>query len=96
MFIASLFSIDGFSQEDQDQEQILNIMSCSQRGRLDEQRCTLSPAKTGQIKKTAPLDDLSQTVDRKQGQRFEEMRLTLPGLNNQVLDFRLLRMQCMY
>lgn len=43
--------ISNFQQE-QEQEQILNIMSRSQRGRMDGQCCTLSPAKTAHVKTT--------------------------------------------
>ncbi len=39
-------------QEAPEHEQMLNIMSSSQRGRMDEQRCSLSPVKTGPIKTT--------------------------------------------
>ena len=41
-------------QEAREHEQINNIMSYSQRGRMDEQRCSLSPLITEPVKTTAP------------------------------------------
>lgn len=46
------FSLPNVKQESQELEQILNAMSHSQRGRMEEQRCTLSPVKTRQVKNT--------------------------------------------
>lgn len=48
-----IFLLAGDQQEPPEQEQILKIMSYSQRGRMDEQRCVLSPVKTGQTKNTS-------------------------------------------
>ncbi|XP_047426986.1 uncharacterized protein LOC124997373 isoform X2 [Mugil cephalus] len=71
--------------ESPEQEQILNILSRSQRGRMDEQCCTLSPAKTAQIK-TTPTDSSkeksSHNSDRKNGQHLDP-RVSLPGFNYQ-------------
>lgn len=47
-----LFLVTDVQQEAPEHEQILNIMSYAQRGRMDEQRCSLNPVKTGQIKTT--------------------------------------------
>ncbi|XP_034749032.1 uncharacterized protein LOC117957424 isoform X2 [Etheostoma cragini] len=57
-------------------EQILNIISDSQRGRMDEQRCSLSPVKTRQIKTTPAGSNYG-------GQHLNELRVSLPGLNYQ-------------
>lgn len=92
-------------------------MSYSQRGRMDEQRCTLSPVKTGQNKNAAkgwdrrqilsacmgPLvnwllivwtllltgsvhEEVSHRSDKKQRQFPDDLRVSLPRLNDQVLD----------
>ncbi|KAA8585241.1 hypothetical protein FQN60_003935 [Etheostoma spectabile] len=57
-------------------EEILNIISDSQRGRMNEQRCSLSPVKTRQIKTTPPGSNYG-------GQHLNELRVSLPGLNYQ-------------
>ncbi|XP_035852994.1 uncharacterized protein LOC116059438 isoform X2 [Sander lucioperca] len=62
--------------ETPEHEQILNIMSYSQRGRMDEQCCSLSPVKTGQIKTTPAGSNYG-------GQHLNELRVSLPGLNYQ-------------
>ncbi|XP_023260078.1 Purkinje cell protein 2 homolog [Seriola lalandi dorsalis] len=70
-------------EESPEQEQILNIMSFTQRGRMDEQRCTLSPVKTAQIKTTGSNHELSShTSDNKQGQRLDDLKVSLPGFNS--------------
>ncbi|XP_039680808.1 uncharacterized protein LOC120574510 isoform X2 [Perca fluviatilis] len=62
--------------ETPEHEQIINIMSYSQRGRMDEQRCSLSPVKTGLIK-TTPAGSIYG------GQHLNELRVSLQGLNYQ-------------
>ncbi|XP_074512479.1 uncharacterized protein LOC141780917 [Sebastes fasciatus] len=57
-------------------EQILNIMSYAQRGRMDEQRCSLNPVKTGQIKTTPAGSNYGQHLD-------DTLRVSLPGFNYQ-------------
>ncbi|XP_044037677.1 uncharacterized protein LOC122869107 isoform X2 [Siniperca chuatsi] len=67
-------------------EQILNIMSFSQRGQMDEQRCALSPVKTGQIKTTpagSSNEAFSHNVDNKQGKHLDKLQVSLPGFNYQ-------------
>ncbi|XP_053299268.1 uncharacterized protein LOC128458456 [Pleuronectes platessa] len=69
-----------------EQDQILNIMSLSGRGRMDEQRCTLSPAKTAQIKTTpagSNHKEFSHTLDNKQGQCLDNLKFSLAGINDQ-------------
>ncbi|XP_069380658.1 uncharacterized protein [Paralichthys olivaceus] len=65
-----------------EQEQFLNIMSHSQRGRMDEQRCSLSPVKTAQIK-TSPAGsnhkESSHTLGNKQGRCLDDMKVSLSG-----------------
>ena len=46
------FLLADVQQETAEHDQIANIVSYSQRGRMDEQRCSLSPVKTGQNKTT--------------------------------------------
>ncbi|KAM7387145.1 hypothetical protein PAMA_009658 [Pampus argenteus] len=71
--------------ETPEHEQIFNLLSYSQRGRMDDQCCALSPSKTAQIK-TSPSDSNSKnslhTSDDMQG-RFNDQRVSLPGLNYQ-------------
>ncbi|XP_040919561.1 uncharacterized protein LOC121199128 [Toxotes jaculatrix] len=55
-------------------------MSLSQRGRMDEQRCTLGPVKTAQIKTTPAGSDHE---NNKQGQRPDDFKLSLPGFNQE-------------
>ncbi|KAI3359184.1 hypothetical protein L3Q82_002709 [Scortum barcoo] len=65
-------------------EQILNIMSCSQRGRMDEQCCSLSPVKTSQTTLAGlDCDESSHTLYNKQGQHLDYLRVSLPGFNYQ-------------
>ncbi|XP_062264824.1 uncharacterized protein LOC133971476 isoform X4 [Platichthys flesus] len=69
-----------------EQDQILNIMSLSGRGRMDEQRCTLSPAKTAQIKTTpagSNHKEFSNTLDNKQGQCLDNLKFSLAGIKDQ-------------
>ncbi|AWP19087.1 putative G-protein-signaling modulator 2-like [Scophthalmus maximus] len=69
-----------------EQQQIFNMMSLSQRGRMDEQRCTLSPARTAKIKATptgSNCEEFSHTQDSKQGQSLNDLKVSLPGLNYQ-------------
>uniref|UniRef100_A0A667ZKQ5 Purkinje cell protein 2 n=1 Tax=Myripristis murdjan TaxID=586833 RepID=A0A667ZKQ5_9TELE len=72
-----------------EQEKILNIMNYSQRGRMDDQRCTLDPTKPAQKKNTSAdssNDDFFQTLANMQGHRLDDQRLTLaslPGFNQQ-------------
>ncbi|XP_020496541.3 uncharacterized protein [Labrus bergylta] len=61
-----------------EQEQILNIMSYSQRGRMEEQRCALGPVTTLQIKATT-------TGLNTEKQNFDDLQAPLPGFNNQGL-----------
>ncbi|XP_051245234.1 sialidase isoform X2 [Dicentrarchus labrax] len=65
-----------------EQEKIFNIISSSQCGRMDEQRCVLSPVKK-QVKNTpagSNNEEFSHTLDDKQGQH---LCVSLPGLNYQ-------------
>lgn len=39
-------------QENPEHESILNIMNYAQRGRMEDQCCSLNPVKTGQLKTT--------------------------------------------
>ncbi|KAF3846215.1 hypothetical protein F7725_003293 [Dissostichus mawsoni] len=64
-------------QEAREHEQINNIMSYSQRGRMDEQRCSLSPLKTEPVKTSAPGSNFG-------GQHLVELGMSLPGFNLQV------------
>ncbi|XP_035035710.1 uncharacterized protein LOC118122894 isoform X2 [Hippoglossus stenolepis] len=69
-----------------EQDEIMNIMSLSQRGRMDEQRCTLSPAKAAQIKTTpagSNHKEISHTLDNKQGQCLDNLKVSLSGINYQ-------------
>ncbi|XP_071328266.1 cyclin-dependent kinase 12 [Trachinotus anak] len=71
-------------EESPEKEQILNILSFSQRGRMDEQRCTLSPVKTVQVKTTGSNYQLSShTLDNKQRQHLDNLKVSLPGFNYQ-------------
>ncbi|XP_036944642.1 uncharacterized protein LOC119013859 isoform X2 [Acanthopagrus latus] len=71
-------------QEAQELEQILSAMSYSQRGRMEEQRCALSPVKTRQVKNTGPhCEEFSNTLNNKQEQHHDTLRLSLPGFNYQ-------------
>ncbi|KAK1878175.1 Tyrosine-protein kinase BAZ1B [Dissostichus eleginoides] len=63
--------------EAREHEQINNIMSYSQRGRMDEQRCSLSPLKTEPVKTTAPGSNFG-------GQHLVELGMSLPGFNLQA------------
>lgn len=47
----SFYFVDSKIQESPEQQLILNIMSYS-HGKMDDERCTLSPVETGQIKST--------------------------------------------
>lgn len=53
LFSEVIVNISFFQQGLPEQEQILKIMSCSQRGRMEEQRCALSSVKTGPTKNMA-------------------------------------------
>ncbi|KAL3053579.1 hypothetical protein OYC64_005995 [Pagothenia borchgrevinki] len=64
-------------QEAREHEQINNIMSYSQRGRMDEQRCSLSPLITEPVKTTAPGSNFG-------GQHLVELGMSLPGFNLQA------------
>ncbi|KAK9535246.1 hypothetical protein VZT92_007640 [Zoarces viviparus] len=59
-------------------DQILNIMSYSQRGRMEEQCCSLSPVKTGQIKTTPAGSNYG-------GKHLDGLQVSLPGFNYQDL-----------
>ncbi|XP_028268831.1 uncharacterized protein LOC114440541 [Parambassis ranga] len=61
--------------ESSEEEEILNIMSHSQRGRIEEQCCTLSPVKTAQIKTT----DNEKVIHNSD----HNLRVSLPGFNYQ-------------
>ena len=50
-------------QEAQELEQILSAMSYSQRGRMEEQRCALSPVKTQQVKNTGLYSRQKDAID---------------------------------
>lgn len=63
-------------------EQILDIMSYSQRGRMDGQCCTLSPAKIETTFAGSKDERSSHTSDNKQGQ-YVNSHLSLPGFNYQ-------------
>ncbi|XP_039978790.1 uncharacterized protein LOC120787159 [Xiphias gladius] len=66
-----------------EQEQICNIMSFSQRGRMDEQRCTLGPVKTAELKTTpagSNHEELCHSLDNKQGESLDNLKE--PGRDN--------------
>lgn len=47
-----LFLLATVQQEAPEHEQLLNPTSSSQQGQMDQQRCSQSPVKTGQIEST--------------------------------------------
>ncbi|XP_030591061.1 uncharacterized protein LOC115784108 [Archocentrus centrarchus] len=63
-------------------EQILDIMSYSKRGRMDEQCCSLSPAKMHTTPAGSKDERSSHTLVKKQGQ-YLDPHLSLPGFNYQ-------------
>ncbi|XP_067427063.1 uncharacterized protein [Thunnus thynnus] len=68
-------------QETPEQEHIFNMMSYSQRGRMDDQCCALNPSKTSQTKTSPTGSDnknFLSTSDNMQG-RFNDQE---PGSNN--------------
>ncbi|KAK5913907.1 hypothetical protein CgunFtcFv8_008391 [Champsocephalus gunnari] len=65
-------------QEAGEHGQINNIMSYTQRGRMDEQRCSLSPLKMEPVKTTAPESHFG-------GEHLVELGMSLPGFNLQAL-----------
>ncbi|XP_075894651.1 uncharacterized protein LOC142896692 [Nelusetta ayraudi] len=72
-----------------DQDTFLNIMSKSQRGRMDEQRCTLniSPKSTPThrptqdvLRKDADPEKFFSLLANSQGRRLDDQRLSMPAL----------------
>uniref|UniRef100_A0A3B4ZNA9 Uncharacterized protein n=1 Tax=Stegastes partitus TaxID=144197 RepID=A0A3B4ZNA9_9TELE len=61
-----------------EQEQILNLLSYSQRGRMDEQRCTLKPLNT--ISVIENPDALFNLLANTQSRRLDDQRVSLPSL----------------
>nr|XP_040045787.1 uncharacterized protein LOC120827174 isoform X2 [Gasterosteus aculeatus aculeatus] len=58
-------------------EQLLNPTSSSQQGQMDQQRCSQSPVKTGQIESTPAGSNYG-------GKHLDEVQGSLPGSNNKV------------
>uniref|UniRef100_A0A672HU04 Purkinje cell protein 2 n=1 Tax=Salarias fasciatus TaxID=181472 RepID=A0A672HU04_SALFA len=60
-----------------DQDKFLTIMSHSQRGRMDEQRCVLNPSPQCSPKQSEKFFNL---LANSQGRRLDDQRVTLPSL----------------
>ncbi|KAK7175230.1 hypothetical protein R3I93_002205 [Phoxinus phoxinus] len=64
-----------------EQDQLFSLVSNAQRGRLDEQRCTLGPTKPQQLHANSPGgDDFLQFLVKSQSQRLDDQRVTLSAL----------------
>uniref|UniRef100_A0A3B4Z9M4 Uncharacterized protein n=1 Tax=Stegastes partitus TaxID=144197 RepID=A0A3B4Z9M4_9TELE len=65
-----------------EQEQILNLLSYSQRGRMDEQRCTLKPLNTlcYFVFLVPDPDALFNLLANTQSRRLDDQRVSLPSL----------------
>uniref|UniRef100_A0A672HUW7 Uncharacterized protein n=1 Tax=Salarias fasciatus TaxID=181472 RepID=A0A672HUW7_SALFA len=75
-----------------DQDKFLTIMSHSQRGRMDEQRCVLNPSPQCSPKRQPNQANFFNLLANSQGRRLDDQRVTLPslpGIQNGVKMFHL-------
>ncbi|XP_067285111.1 uncharacterized protein [Pseudorasbora parva] len=73
--------VDKMEQVSVEQDQLFSLVSNAQRGRIDEQRCTLGPTKPQQLHTNSPdADDFFQFLVKSQSQRLDDQRVTLSSL----------------
>ncbi|XP_048044615.1 uncharacterized protein LOC125267216 isoform X1 [Megalobrama amblycephala] len=74
-------AVDNMEQISAEQDQLFSIISSAQRGRIDEQRCTLGPTTPKQVHANSPdADDFFQFLVNSQSQRLDDQRVTLNAL----------------
>ncbi|CAM4342661.1 unnamed protein product [Leuciscus chuanchicus] len=72
---------DKMEQVSGKEDQLFSLVSKAQRGRLDDQRCTLGPTKPQQLHANSPDDDdFLQFLVKSQSQRLDDQRVTLSSL----------------